>query len=101
MSKMACMSPLPRLLFTLGDVAGIGPEIVVKAWPELLGLCHPVVIGDPSWLERAIRLVGSPARVEVCRDVTSADATPDRMPCVAASTQDLSGVTTGRITAAA
>ena len=23
----------PRLLITLGDVAGIGPEIVAKAWP--------------------------------------------------------------------
>ena len=26
---------LPKLAITLGDVAGIGPEIVVKAWPRL------------------------------------------------------------------
>ena len=47
------MSPLPRLLITLGDVAGIGPEIVARAWPHLPALCRPVVVGDPLWLERA------------------------------------------------
>ena len=42
--------PTPRLLITLGDVAGIGPEIVVKAWPSLVELCRPIVVGDVSWL---------------------------------------------------
>ena len=37
---------LPRLLITLGDVAGVGPEIVVRGWPQLLPLCRPVVCGD-------------------------------------------------------
>ncbi len=45
---------LPRLLITLGDVAGIGPEIVAKAWPQLSEYCQPVVIGDPRWLPEGI-----------------------------------------------
>jgi 4-hydroxythreonine-4-phosphate dehydrogenase len=40
----------PRLLITLGDVAGIGPEIVVKAWPRLSQYCEPIAVGDPTRL---------------------------------------------------
>ena len=39
----------PTLALTLGDVAGIGPEITAKTLllhPELRDLCVPVVIGD-------------------------------------------------------
>ena len=54
---------LPLLLITPGDVAGVGPEIVARAWPELLTLCRPVVCGDTGWLRRGLDLAGSSARV--------------------------------------
>lgn len=38
----------PRLLITMGDVAGIGPEIIAKAWPKLDKYCTPIVVGDGS-----------------------------------------------------
>ena len=38
----------PRIGITLGDPAGIGPEILVKALPEIAQRCHPVVFG-PRW----------------------------------------------------
>src|SRR5206468_2064699 len=60
----ASMTTRPRLLLTMGDVAGIGPEIIAKAWPDLLPLCRPVVVGDPGWLGRALDLVKQPARVQ-------------------------------------
>src|SRR5262245_8033071 len=34
---VAAMNFKPRLLITMGDVAGIGPEVLAKAWPELIG----------------------------------------------------------------
>src|SRR5882762_2428409 len=39
----------PRILITLGDPAGIGPEIVAAAVrdPKILAICDPVVVGDP------------------------------------------------------
>ena len=40
----------PKLLITMGDCAGIGPEIIAAAWPQLRKHCHPVVIGDPGKL---------------------------------------------------
>lgn len=49
----------PRLLITMGDVAGIGPEIIVKAWPRLGEFCEPCVVGDPLHLDRAAKLLGT------------------------------------------
>ena len=67
---------LPKLLITLGDVAGIGPEVVAKAWPRLLEYCQPVVVGDARFL-------------------------PCDIPCVNPSTADLSSVTPSTVHAAA
>jgi 4-hydroxythreonine-4-phosphate dehydrogenase len=41
---------------TLGDPAGIGPEIVVKALtrPDLFELCHPVIVGDLNLLQSVV-----------------------------------------------
>ena len=57
------MTRRPVLLITMGDVAGIGPEIIARSWSQLLPWCRPVVVGDPGCLRRAMTLVGSPATV--------------------------------------
>jgi len=46
---------LPLIAITLGDVAGIGPEVVVKALalPEVRDVCRPLVIGDARALTEA------------------------------------------------
>jgi 4-hydroxythreonine-4-phosphate dehydrogenase len=46
---------LPLIAITLGDVAGIGPEVVVKALalPEVWDVCRPLVIGDARALTEA------------------------------------------------
>lgn len=52
---------LSRLAVTLGDVAGIGPEITAKALlahDELRTRCVPVVIGDEAAMRRGIADVG-------------------------------------------
>lgn len=65
------MSKPPLIAVTMGDPAGIGPEVVVKAAAsgELATWCTPVVIGDAQRLRRAaeicraavdIRVVDSP-----------------------------------------
>ena len=48
------------IAITMGDPAGVGPEITVKALrdPEVYERCKPLVIGDREILERACRLVG-------------------------------------------
>ena len=51
---------LPRIGITMGDPAGIGPEILAKALTsgQLSSFCTPIVIGDARVLEQALQLVG-------------------------------------------
>lgn len=95
------MQHLPRLLVTMGDVAGIGPEIIARAWPGLCALCRPVVVGDRDWLERSVRLIGSEARIRPVDNPSAAEAAPDLIPLISGSAQDLSALTWARVSAAA
>ena len=49
----------PILAITMGDGAGIGPEIVVKALSQakVRELCRPLVIGDVMTLSRSLQFV--------------------------------------------
>ncbi|OOM05870.1 4-hydroxythreonine-4-phosphate dehydrogenase PdxA [Clostridium saccharobutylicum] len=51
----------PVIGITMGDAAGIGPEIIVKALEHksIYGICRPVVIGDTKLLERAASITKS------------------------------------------
>lgn len=98
---MTTPASLPRLLLTLGDVAGIGPEIIARAWPDLLPLCRPAVVGDPLWVRRGLELVGSSARVHVIGLPGEAEASADVLPVLCGSDLDLHGVEPGRVEAAA
>src|SRR5262249_54339279 len=92
----------PTLLLTLGDVAGIGPEIVVRAWsdPTLHTICRPVLIGDEGSLRLAIAHFGSTIHLEIVDRVADARPDAERMGCVQGTSQDLARVPVGRITAA-
>jgi 4-hydroxythreonine-4-phosphate dehydrogenase len=85
----------------MGDVAGIGPEIIARGWGELNRLCRPVVVGDPGWLRRAVNLVGAAVRVVPVEHPAEAEPAPDLAPCLTATRQDLAGVEPGRVQAAA
>jgi 4-phospho-D-threonate 3-dehydrogenase / 4-phospho-D-erythronate 3-dehydrogenase len=52
----------PRIGITIGDPAGIGPEIVLKsiAEPEVCAACQPIIIGDASELRRQARALNLP-----------------------------------------
>ncbi|HZU06015.1 MAG TPA: 4-hydroxythreonine-4-phosphate dehydrogenase PdxA [Chloroflexota bacterium] len=47
----------PLLAITMGDPAGIGPEVVLKALadPQLYALCRPLVVGSAAMLQRTLR----------------------------------------------
>jgi 4-hydroxythreonine-4-phosphate dehydrogenase len=50
-------NPKPILAITMGDPAGIGPEIIVKAlqFPKVWRVCRPLVIGSHPILEHTIQ----------------------------------------------
>jgi len=51
---------LPRLAITMGDAAGVGPEIVMKALAhrDLYARCRPFVVGDAVRLAEAAYIAG-------------------------------------------
>ena len=51
----------PIIAITMGDPAGVGPEVTVKALAhqEVWACCRPLVIGDASVLQKAVAVVGS------------------------------------------
>lgn len=52
------MTSLPIIAVTLGDPAGIGPEIIVKALssPTVYEVCKPLVIGDKHIIAQALTI---------------------------------------------
>ena len=56
----------PIIAVTMGDPAGIGPEIVVRAMQErdVRASCNPIVIGDPKILIKAANMIGSKLLIE-------------------------------------
>jgi 4-hydroxythreonine-4-phosphate dehydrogenase len=67
---MCCSEKRPLLAVTMGDAAGIGPEIIVRAWSDrrVHRCSRPVVLGHPEVLRRAIRLVGTDCQLHVVDD---------------------------------
>ena len=66
------------MALTLGDVAGIGPEVVVRALSEasVRRTCRPVVVGHPEVVRRAVQIVG--VDLEVRPVATIAEFSDDR-----------------------
>ncbi|KAF7962414.1 4-hydroxythreonine-4-phosphate dehydrogenase [Cupriavidus sp. UYMU48A] len=51
--------PLPVIGITMGDAAGVGPEVIVKALAhsEFYERCRPLIIGDAKRLQQAVSIV--------------------------------------------
>jgi 4-hydroxythreonine-4-phosphate dehydrogenase len=58
---------MKKLAVTMGDPGGVGPEIIVKAVssPEVRRYCVPIVIGEPSVMEKALTLLRRPLKLKI------------------------------------
>lgn len=74
----------PRIAITMGDPAGIGPEIIMKALShaQIHAICDPVVIGDAKFLERAIAIVESSLQIHRIAEVAQGKFTEGIVNCV-------------------
>ena len=63
-----------RIVITMGDPAGVGPEVTVKALThaDVYKKCCPIVIGDSAAIEDMIRVCNLPLRVNEISDVSGA-----------------------------
>ncbi len=68
------MGDMRRIVITMGDPAGVGPEVTVKALThaDVYKKCCPIVIGDSAAIEDMIRVCNLPLRVNEISDVSGA-----------------------------
>ena len=66
----------PILAITMGDPAGIGPEIIVKALSlkETYDKCSPIVVGDTKVMEMAVNQLSSALKINTISNVNEAKA---------------------------
>jgi 4-phospho-D-threonate 3-dehydrogenase / 4-phospho-D-erythronate 3-dehydrogenase len=93
----------PLIAITMGDPAGVGPEIIVGAWPETVvhEWCRPVVVGHPEILRRAVRLWDTGMSVVEIDDPEMAEPSPDVLPCIPCGSDDALDVAPGTLDARA
>ncbi len=73
------MDKKPIVGITMGDPAGNGPELCVKALshPDLYDRCCPIIAGDAKMIEQAAKFVGrTDLQIHRCEKVSDARFTP-------------------------
>ena len=94
-------SKKPLLAITMGDPAGVGPEVIVGAWSDarIHRATRPFVVGHPEILRRAARLVNP--KIEVIELHASARldaaAEPDVLSCITACGDDVLDIPAGQV----
>ena len=75
------MERKPLILITMGDPAGIGPEIIAKVLDsgEVVPLCRPVVIGDAGVMRKQIEEMRLPVTVNSIASLSQADPAKGRI----------------------
>lgn len=88
---------LPLLALTMGDAAGVGPEVIAGCWSDtrVHALCRPVVLGNAEVLRRACRLRGKEIKIQPVSSVAEAQPSPSTLPCLAVGSDNVLDVPIG------
>jgi 4-hydroxythreonine-4-phosphate dehydrogenase len=97
------MSDRPIVAITLGDPAGVGPEVTAKALAreEVWRCSRPLVVGDVRVLTKAIDLVGGALRLRAIADVGQACFNPAEPDVIDLHNVDLDELRFGQVSAKA
>lgn len=93
----------PRIALTVGDVAGIGPEVVARAVADerLRDACRPVIVGHPDVIRRVMTLLQPHFRMHAVSSLGEIDWDSTSIPCWNPSPVDASTIPAGSIDARA
>lgn len=93
----------PRIGITLGDPAGVGPEIVAGAWArqEMHEQCRPLAVGRPEILRRAVELLATGAEVVAVDSPEQVRSSLDVIPCLVCGPEGAQDVEPGTVDARA
>jgi 4-hydroxythreonine-4-phosphate dehydrogenase len=93
----------PVIAFTMGDPAGIGPEVIVKAFknPEVGELCRPVIYGDLGVLQKTADWLDVPFTFEAVNNPRQIPAEANKVAVVQATGANLENLKLGELNAEA
>jgi 4-hydroxythreonine-4-phosphate dehydrogenase len=99
-------STKPIVAITMGDPAGVGPEVIVRAWGDVQVQEHvrPIVVGHPEVMRRAAKLVGCDLDFVLLRspeEFVSAVGNDRVMPIINACVDDAAAAPVGVVDARA
>ena len=99
-------STRPLLAITMGDPAGVGPEVIVGAWSnaQIHEATKPVVLGHPEILRRATRLLKRHLQIvelDASTPLNDVVANPNVLSCVKACDDDVLDIPVGMLNAQA
>ncbi len=72
----------PRLAISMGDPAGIGPEVIIKALQDnkIAKRIRPLVVGDPEVMRRAAEICRSKIRIFPVKEISEVQFRPEILP---------------------
>jgi 4-hydroxy-L-threonine phosphate dehydrogenase PdxA len=98
------MSPrhTPKIAIATGDAAGIGPEISIKTALDrsVRGFCTPILVSDPTLLERHAKACGLSLRFHVIERIDGADLGGHDLVVLDPHCPEATGIRLGEVTAA-
>jgi len=91
----------PCIAIPMGDPAGVGPEITVKALAgeELYNICRPVVAGDRNVIEKAMRYCGLELEINTVRSAGEGVYKKGTLDLVDLQNVDINTLKTGEVQA--
>jgi 4-hydroxythreonine-4-phosphate dehydrogenase len=94
---------LPLLGITMGDPAGVGPEITAKAlaMSEGASSCRPVVIGDRSVMEATLEVLRSAQRLHAVSSPAECRFEPGTIECLDLANVDVAALPRAQVSAEA
>src|SRR3989304_849988 len=92
------MTERPLIAVTMGDAAGVGPEVIVKALAaeKIHGLCRPLVVGSGAVLSGVISMLKNPLKLRPVRRADEAGGTPGTIDIIDLHNLAAADVTIGR-----
>lgn len=93
----------PLLAITMGDPAGIGPEIAAKAFSEknIYDICRPLLIGHIPTMEKAIKIAKTDLKIHPISDPQEAKFRNGLMDVLVVETPHNDDIHTGEVSALA
>ncbi len=89
----------PVIAITMGDAAGIGPEVIVKALhsADIHKICRPLVVGEAKAMKKTIELIDKEMKLHCIQSAGEVETSPNIINLVDLHNLRKSDVITGQV----